>query len=182
MWEILSILRVAFCKASKSVTNMSRRHQMLSFACISLVLWCKNRMQVQSHLHSRFPKSKKPQKVKKSYFFCIFSWYKFVTVSWKAFWKATKSVKNRSVGHQMLSIACMFSCLQPGNRMWVQNYLHSRFPTSKKPQKFKKITVFGLFWPYPVISAEVKCAPMVSVDFGCKNFRKQNLSKFFKIK
>ncbi len=46
----------------------------------------------------------------------------------------------------------------------------------------KKRSVFGLFWPYPVISAEVKCAPMVSVDFGCKNFREQNLSKFFKIK
>ena len=144
--------RKAHQKASKTVKNTSTRHQMLSFACISPGLRCENRMRVQSHLHSRFPKSKKP-KNSKNHLFCIFSWYKYVTVSWKALWKALKTVKNRSVGHQMLSIACVLQGLQAGNRMWVQNHLHSRFPMSKKPQKIKK----SLFLD-PVNSAEVKWA------------------------
>ena len=136
--------RKAHRKASKTVNKVYIRHQMLSFACISLVLRCENRMQVQSHIHSRFPKSKKP-KNSKNHIFCIFSWYKFVTVSGKALWKALKTVKNRSVGHQMLSIACNFTGLQSGNRIRGQNHLHNHFPMSKKPQKFKKSLFLAFF-------------------------------------
>ena len=64
-------VREAHQKASKTVKNTSTRHQMLSFAYISLVLRCENRMRVQSHLHSRFPKSKKP-KNSKNHFFAYF--------------------------------------------------------------------------------------------------------------
>ena len=60
--------RKAHQKASKTVKNTSTRHQMMSLAHISPGLRCENRMRVQNHLHSRFPMSKKPQKVKKSLF------------------------------------------------------------------------------------------------------------------
>ena len=96
--DVCMSAREAHQKASKTVKNMSVGHQMMSFACILPGLWCENRMRVQSHLHSRFPKSKKP-KNSKNHLFCIFSWYKYVTVSWKALWKALKTVKNRSVWH-----------------------------------------------------------------------------------
>ena len=70
--------------------------------------------------------------------FCLFFLRKYVTFYWKAFWKASENVKNMSVGHQMLSAACIFSGLRSGKPMCIQNHRHSRFPTSKKPQKVKK--------------------------------------------
>ena len=51
---------------------MSIGHQMLSFACILPGSRFENRMRVQSHLHSRFRKSKKPKNSKKSAFLAYF--------------------------------------------------------------------------------------------------------------
>ena len=146
MWEILSILRVAFCKASKSVINMSRRHQMLSFACISLVLRCENRMQVQSHIHSRFPKSKKP-KNSKNHIFCIFSWYKFVTVSGKALWKALKRSKTGLPGIK----CCQSLVILPVFNREIEYEVKITFTTISQCQKNRKNSKNHCFWPFLTI-------------------------------
>ena len=87
---------------------------------------------------------RKNRKIQKNQFFCIFSWYKYVTVFWKGLWKAPRTVRNRSAGHQMLSIACDFTGLRSVNRMRDQNLRQSRFPTSKNRKKSQN----HCFWPY----------------------------------
>ena len=79
------------------------------------------------------------------FFFCILSLHIFVMSARRALRKASKTVKITSVGHQMQSVACIFSGLRCENWMWVQRHLHSRFPTSKKPKNSKKITFFCVF-------------------------------------
>ena len=179
---------------------------MLSFACVLSSLQSRNPMWVQNHLHSCFPTSKNPQKVKKSRFldpreFCRgkmgrngeikikgvkrsknrskssvnliksvstsikiilnffltffnFVFFDFSESSREAHRKASKTVKIRSIGHQMLSFACILSGLWSESQTWVQNHLHSRFPRSKKPEKVEK----SLFLDPPLNDAEVKWA------------------------
>ena len=70
---------------------------MLSSAHISPGLRCEKRMRVQSHLHSRFPKSKKPKNSKNRILWPIF-WYNFVTVSGRLFEKPQKHLNTYLFG------------------------------------------------------------------------------------
>ena len=56
-----------------------------------------SRPQLPSQL---FPNVKKPETFKQiTLFLHMFFLHKFVTVSWKALWKAAKTVKNKAIGH-----------------------------------------------------------------------------------
>ena len=134
------VARMACQKASTVIKNVYRASNVagrLYFVRSSVGI---SNWKSESLLQS-FPNVKKNLKNAKFTFLLIFPPY--VTFYWKAFWKASENVKNMSVGHQMLSAASIFSRLRSGKPMCIQSHRHSRFPTSKNPQKVKKIAVFG---------------------------------------